>query len=463
MESSSLEYTGPQLSPSQTPLPESRQKLRLSCDSCAAAKVKCNKVHPCCGRCKGASTLCVYGISRKHGKSSLKSQRGHCRRKSEQRALLPGDRVTSILHDLSKPELQKLLRELSSEANDQRQVTSNYSDGSQLSWAELPPSPFSSVNEAPSLLDHLPPRPTESLETGYIHSMHDREEMVAPQPMVSQGGIEPANGAVLDFHGPSSPNATALNSTPFGWTPQLSDISRPVDWLGQMLAQGSRNNPDHPKPHSCYTLASHTLKSLQLPSNTSGIPITYVKGSCSTISPSSSTNAPMPPIPSLDRVLGANKLAVANMLQLLSCTCACNPRFAMLYASIIAQVLFWYQAVGPDVNPTLHGRTSAAMRSPSVTSDLRMGSAGPGIARPPIKIGNFDVDEEDQEVLRRQVLLSELRKTEHAIDRLASIGSRTSGDANGLTSNLYAMLGAWLKAELARTIREVKGEHDCES
>ncbi|OCK73541.1 hypothetical protein K432DRAFT_364753 [Lepidopterella palustris CBS 459.81] len=47
-------------------------KLRSSCDECGAAKLKCDRGQPNCGRCLSLGLLCVYGVSRKMGKRSRK-------------------------------------------------------------------------------------------------------------------------------------------------------------------------------------------------------------------------------------------------------------------------------------------------------------------------------------------------------------------------------------------------------
>ena len=44
------------------------QKLRLSCDECNKAKVKCAKEKPTCSRCKAQKLQCVYGVSLRAGK-----------------------------------------------------------------------------------------------------------------------------------------------------------------------------------------------------------------------------------------------------------------------------------------------------------------------------------------------------------------------------------------------------------
>jgi hypothetical protein len=43
-------------------------KLRTSCDACGAAKLRCDRGQPACGRCLVYGAACVYGLSRKMGK-----------------------------------------------------------------------------------------------------------------------------------------------------------------------------------------------------------------------------------------------------------------------------------------------------------------------------------------------------------------------------------------------------------
>lgn len=74
----------------------------------------------------------------------------------------------------------------------------------------------------------------------------------------------------------------------------------------------------------------------------------------------------------------------------------------------------------------------------------------------PITIGEFSLDEEDQKELRRQLLLSELRKVGNLVDAvIARKGDNDDGDRFARADDLYLMLGSWLKDELARTVRAV--------
>ncbi|KAF2791379.1 hypothetical protein K505DRAFT_326896, partial [Melanomma pulvis-pyrius CBS 109.77] len=53
-------------------------RLRLACDNCAAAKIKCDKKQPACGRCtRNGLSQCTYSMSRRYGKQSL-AKRGAC-------------------------------------------------------------------------------------------------------------------------------------------------------------------------------------------------------------------------------------------------------------------------------------------------------------------------------------------------------------------------------------------------
>lgn len=61
----------------QQPRQESQRspKMRLSCDECAVAKVRCNKTQPICERCISNGLKCVYGVSMKHGRGAGKRRK----------------------------------------------------------------------------------------------------------------------------------------------------------------------------------------------------------------------------------------------------------------------------------------------------------------------------------------------------------------------------------------------------
>jgi hypothetical protein len=201
-----------------------------------------------------------------------------------------------------------------------------------------------------------------------------------------------------------------------------------------------------PTSHCCYTLAYSTLESLR-------------------IIGADATNAyPSMECKSLDNVLSITRLAVHSVLQLLSCPCSSDPHLAMLYSSITSKLLTWYQ-IAAGVNVTASARVlpplssgsmspaSSGFSSPLSTSSSETEMAF-NIALQPLQFGVYQFDEAEQQRLRRQVVLRELKNCGLLVEALAS----WSGDgAAGQGEFLYDVLGAWLKSELFKTVREVEG------
>jgi hypothetical protein len=195
-----------------------------------------------------------------------------------------------------------------------------------------------------------------------------------------------------------------------------------------------------PSSHCCYTLAYSTLESMRIinPENSAGVELK-----------------------SLDSVLSITKTAVSNVLKLLSCSCSSDPHLAMLYSSITSKILTWYQ-IAAGVKPASPPQTPSLSSGASSPSSSFFSSPLPtpssesttfDIEVKPIKIGLFEFDEAEQEALRRQVVLRELKKCATLVDALANWGS---GSKTGQAEFLYDVLGAWLKSELFKTLREVE-------
>jgi hypothetical protein len=197
-----------------------------------------------------------------------------------------------------------------------------------------------------------------------------------------------------------------------------------------------------PSSHCCYTLAYSTLESLRI------------------INAENSTGVELK---SLDSVLSITKTAVANVLQLLNCSCSSDPHLAMLYSSITSKILTWYQiaaGVKPaslgSSTPSLSGASSpssSVFSTPLSTPSLE--STTFDIEIKPIKIGYFEFDEEHQAILRRQIVLRELKKCGTLVDALANWGGNAKTQQ---TEFLYDVLGAWLKSGLSKTLQEVEGD-----
>lgn len=72
----------------------------------------------------------------------------------------------------------------------------------------------------------------------------------------------------------------------------------------------------------------------------------------------------------------------------------------------------------------------------------------------PLHFGQYQFDEREQERLRRQVVLQELKKCGQLVEALANW--RADGQVYEQAEFLYDVLGAWLKSEMYKTVREVE-------
>ena len=134
----------------------------------------------------------------------------------------------------------------------------------------------------------------------------------------------------------------------------------------------------------------------------------------------------------------------------------------MLYSSITSKILNWYQiAAGVDpvaaplsTAPSLSSPTSSSVYSSPLSTPSSEHSTF-SVQMQPLKFGLYQFDEAEQERLRRQVVLKELKKCGQLVDALANWhGNGQSEQAEFL----YDVLGAWLKSELHKTLLEVGGE-----
>lgn len=200
-----------------------------------------------------------------------------------------------------------------------------------------------------------------------------------------------------------------------------------------------------PTSHCCSALAHSTLESLRI------------------IGPDSTQPWPNVESKSLDSVLSTTKLAVQSVLQLLSCPCSSDPHLSMLYSSITSKILNWYQiaaGVRPAAAPLGNAPSMSSDSSPTSSSVYSSPLSTPGseqstfsIQMQPLRFGLYQFDEADQERLRRQVVLKELKKCGQLVEALAN----WRGDGQCEQAEfLYDVLGAWLKSELYKTLQEVE-------
>lgn len=428
--------------------PRRPPKLRSSCDACGAAKVRCDKTQPRCGRCVAGGLNCVYGLSRKFGKAPRKKP--------------PVDTNISA---------ETLPRPLAQNAQQQQQQNSLSCcpDIRHLSSVPRPlhlkyePTPVSPYGLDDSLMvmtgsyaSHQDmflrsPATMDTFEDHFSFSDTPTSAGLGPDP---RGTVDPLDLTFpsSDFqsyaewvqpdelmHSPASQDADTAPSL-ISRTSSLDSLSGYPE--AALLAADS---------HNCNKLANATLEGLSFRQETlasKGEPLTQT----------------------MDKVLNRNKQAVNNMHQLLKCPCSKSPHLAMLYASIVSKILMWYQLAAGCTKPTTSWDYLAALGSQptpplSASSSPSMAFVQPGspvvqsnqfvVTPMQFSVGAFSVDDESaQDALRKQLLLSELKKAGNLID-LLSIHGRDEL-ATGEVNDVYSALGTWLRCELNRTISSLK-------
>ncbi|KAF2006709.1 hypothetical protein P154DRAFT_411522, partial [Amniculicola lignicola CBS 123094] len=458
--------TTPTSAPTFSKKPDRKLKLRASCDSCAASKVKCSKEHPICQRCSASGSNCIYGVSRKHGKPGRTRKRNPDGtpfiKASKQRPSPDGSefgkfrvRAETILPNAYlTPEPEQI----------------DYS--STPEWPATPEFDYSMTPESMSLysdpdyvfMDDLIMGGSQSSMDSYRsqsmdsyvsnESVESEPSFTNPftkkEPVVGLGLSLPQDYRMLkDYVGGAIVQPMAYtNPTPSYYPPQLqSPAQSPKGSLSPL-----QNPIPLPQTHSCSTLAQTTLSSLSLP-QTSGETKT------------------------LEVILSTAKTATDNLLQLLSCPCSSEPHHAMLYSSIAAKILTWYQ-IAAGLHPTsatpshtspplasTQSRSSSHSSHSSLSSVSSFSSTSTSsssynpsntLQPPAIQISGYEYEPVDQDALLRQIVLSELEKCNGLVETLASW--RGKGTRDGEQAEfLYDAMGTWLKGEVWRTVKDIEG------
>lgn len=441
------------LSPSVTealPRMPRQSKLRSSCDRCGAAKLRCDRGQPACGRCLSLRQPCVYGVSRKTGKPFRERLR-----QRDERATSCASGKNSHAASNDKDRINNSCN-LDSGGFGHDQNSKQVLDGHPLTFTMAFDAP--DTTHADSFQPLLPPTFTSlefddglfsNMETGPISSLATPQSMSYPTP-----------GTQTDASQTQVDDGTYLDRA----------LLQPADCKG----------------HDCFREAYDILGSLS-----------FLRANNAHSSPESMTASTATPVP-LDQMLRLNHEAIERLGHLLTCSCAVFPQLTMLYASIIFQVLIWYQqeagctqsdswshkAIRLDTAPVSHhmpltgsspsfGSGSGAESSRWSSTAASTISAWGGrntptliqfpepVAPAKIAIGTFNIeDQRVQTALKIQLLSGEMRKTGRLIDQFAlhCLNGRCVTDEcnfDGLHS-LYQSLDAWIRSEHSRIANMMK-------
>ncbi|KAF1970609.1 hypothetical protein BU23DRAFT_600747 [Bimuria novae-zelandiae CBS 107.79] len=189
---------------------------------------------------------------------------------------------------------------------------------------------------------------------------------------------------------------------------------------------------------------------------------------------------PIQNTPSLDRILHENRNALSTVRQLMQCPCAHQPHNALLYMAIVSKTLFWYRLA---VNLSFRTATQVSeIRSPSspqahsvsyLAPNPHMSGITDGVASdqatdPPksntIQFGTFDLEEEEEAILVRNIVVTEVKKAGRLVGSMRGGGTRMNiaegHERARIDEPWYIAGGEKLEKEVQDTLRAVMEKHD---
>ena len=436
------------------PRPPRQPKLRASCDACGAAKLKCDRTRPQCGRCRPLGITCVYGVSRKMGKP----------RRGKLRAAEVADVSCVPSEHGSHTDRGKSVDE-----------KSHYDIGGNLVGNDTGLS-----SERFSIIDHEAPT-WSAIDVFPEHLMANINESSALQGDFLETSFQNFNSLEFGDEIVSAAGSPGLedSSTPMMHTKTFQKVDEDSYFECESLPTSDI------KSHDCFREAHDILGSLS-----SHVPnkIKYMPASPpGSVSATAGVTKDVP----LDHLLCLLREISEQLSNLLICPCAKSPTLALLHASIISRLLTWYwQAADCVRNPSsedtaiaedetshvmsMAGRSSSedsSVWSSTTATTLCTGRtplasrikplADAAISPTKMAIGTFDVDDlRVQNALKIQLLSGEMRRAGRLIDQFSSHQAKnqhcTDNYTFGGVDSLCQSLDSWLRGGHARIVDMMK-------
>lgn len=351
-------------SPSKFPKADPR-RLRASCDGCYLSKVKCTKETPTCTRCLNHGVVCKYSPSQRVGKP---------RRLRENQQV--HDRSTT--QDTGAAEL---------------------SNSRSTSDASVHPPPYSwNINFDPSITTRT---------TGF--NLDDDLSMIWQS---SLSVTDSEKGGFVDDSSRDSNLSSPSNSlpTPVESLSEYPETSQPssagLERLGKSVQQPAPQplfSEEHlllqdPLPQLYFSPTQDPVAAARsLPATDNCTCATTTFDILKTLHDQLSHT-------SFDKVLSVNKAAVSTISTVLSCPCTRDSTSIMTLAVALTKIMSRYQAIGGP---------SAQSSGTSFTTDTFTIAPSPT----PITLGAYKLDGAEEEQVKLQVILSELRKVDGLVSR----------------------------------------------
>lgn len=366
-------------------------KLRSSCDHCGNSKVKCDKGQPECERCISHGLPCAYGVSRKMGKPPRRS---------------------SVSRSMNSPAA-------ANESNGNNNSTSTSSSGSAEMPLEL---------EQPALTTFLGLTWDPMDEDSHSNSIMNFFNAEGLDPELSMPNFPDCAAGFNDEATMEQPNIS-LNSSHF---PSAASSPRPGNYSSPEAYLLPRNETtDHWRSSVTLNRAGNHGCLHRLHKILECLPVLNSRQAEHETSPptaSTATKESPPQLVPLDLILQLNRTATEGLFPLVTCSCTRLPHVALLYASIISQILAWYQqAAGctqtksPSSNSTTATEKLTFDGNGNGTPAIPSQSVEIAVVQSRMTIGTFNVDDQRlQTAMKICLLLGEMKRVKCLMDQLRS-------------------------------------------
>jgi hypothetical protein len=400
-------------SPPASTKPIKPRKFRSSCDACSASKVKCDQGQPQCLRCINLGLRCNYSPSRRMGKPPASSRK---------------------LTNASQLSTSSKASNTSSSDTEQ----SNPAKKRQLSPPSYIASPPLNEKDKPTFESSL-------METDDFMAINWQDDLFqastfdVPATADIQLGNQNIFDLNFDFIGDNNVPLPPHNQFIFGDDSSSMDSSR-------VPSRAPSRDPLF-EPFQGFPPTMHSSPSVSSVSPRSA-GSSHIKpklcthnldlGNISTPSPITHTDG------SIDQVLIKNKAAIEKADALLACSCSSNPHFALTLALTCIKILGTYEDIIKAVPASAISPISGRRRSGSPIQ---------------ISVGAYKMDAEDEERMRIQIVVNELRKVRTLVDKYAKKYCTAGPDSNG--DGIYSALEVFLRSKLKNTLHDLVTKLEC--
>ena len=338
-------------------------KYRASCDSCHEAKVRCSQTRPSCARCsKGPKRRCVYGVSKRSGKSK-KTERGTENGSITRSPVTPASTTgfetpSSSSSTIDPREFLRLSPASSPDSSDLlkgQQLQKEWTFDNHL----FVPSQTATSSGSPATYDHY------QFIFGRDENHVSNDQHHGHRLFDSASDAEPGSGSHDDSIAEQPPSYTQSNT---------------------QCASCSMSNQPNDSPSIVETCRCNEIIITQL----SLLPVLLLNNGCSTF----------------DVELVQFQKAIRLCAGAIACTCRGEDYTSILAISmLIARIISVFE----------RGVAQAGRDDDENAPSLIMTGAMTPIRSPKIRVGAYEIEGEDENYLRREVWWRQIRKVESLI------------------------------------------------